>query len=193
MPSPLLVLAVTAVGLLGGGLALTLRARRRHGVALGLLLMMAATTAGYVVVRQWPTPALPAAEPLPPLRSGSGQFQTLPAAELDQALAAARGQVVLIDFYADWCSSCQVWERQVFSRPEAQRALAPLVLIRIDATEFTPAVEALFQRYGLPGLPALVVIDRTGRERPELRFTGESALAEFVDRVHGQLWPLLPK
>lgn len=193
MPSTLIALAVAALGLAGGGLTLTLRARQHRGLALGVLLLLAATTAAYIAYRQWPAPATTPTAPLPSLSLGSGRFQTLPAEQLDAALAAARGQVVLIDFYADWCSACQVWERQVFSQPEAQQALAPLLLIRVDATEFTPAVEALFQRYGLPGLPALVVIDRSGRERPDLRFTGESTLPDFVQRVQGQLWPLLQK
>lgn len=193
MPSPLIVLAAAALGLGAGGLTLTLRARQRRELTLGVLLLLAATTVAYIAHRHWSAPSATSTAPLPSLSLGTGHFQTVPAAQLDQALATARGQVVLIDFYADWCSSCQVWEQQVFSQPEAQRALASLVLIRIDATEFTPAVEALFQRYGLPGLPALVVIDRNGRERSELRFTGELPLPEFIERVHGRLWPLLQK
>src|SRR5699024_11600116 len=56
--------------------------------------------------------------------------------EFEQALKRARseGKWVLVDYYADWCISCHVIEREVFGNAEVQQALADFVLLRPDVT-----------------------------------------------------------
>jgi len=34
------------------------------------------------------------------------------------AAAKAEGQWVLLDYYADWCVSCRIMEKQVFAKPD---------------------------------------------------------------------------
>ena len=45
--------------------------------------------------------------------------------ELDEA--KAQGQWVLVDYYADWCVSCKVMEREVFGNTEVQARLADVI------------------------------------------------------------------
>ena len=51
------------------------------------------------------------------------------------APAAARGQVVMFDYYADWCVSCKEMERFTFSDPAVRAALANVRLLQTDVTD----------------------------------------------------------
>lgn len=95
----------------------------------------------------------------------------------------------MIEFYADWCPSCVTWKQTVFNRRDVQHALEPLVLLQIDATELTPDTQRLLDSYGLPGLPAIVIHDRAGHERPKLRLLGEMKAEEFVAWIEKDLMP----
>ncbi|WP_194792078.1 protein-disulfide reductase DsbD [Pseudomonas sp. UFMG81] len=98
--------------------------------------------------------------------------------ELDAA--KARGQWVLVDYYADWCVSCKVMEKQVFARPDVLASLDGVHLLRLDVTADTPASRDLLQRYQVPGPPSLIWIGPEGDERRARRITGEVDAAAFL-------------
>lgn len=182
----LLLFAAALLGLPGLWLAL----RRPSGAAgvAATALLLAATAAGYTGLRLWLDTRSPAPPPLV-LSAAPGHFQTIRPDQLPEALALARGRPVLLEFYADWCPSCIVWKKDVFSRPDVQAALAPAVLLQVDATEFGPAEQELLGRYGLAGLPALLAFDRQGRERPALRLLGEMSAPDFLRWIETRLLP----
>ncbi|MCL6414927.1 protein-disulfide reductase DsbD [Aestuariirhabdus sp. Z084] len=95
--------------------------------------------------------------------------------ELQQAVARAgeQGQPVFVDFYADWCISCKVTERELFPRPEIHSQLQRFTLIRADVTENLPSQQALLQAFNLFGPPAFLFYDRHGNEIKDLRVQGE--------------------
>ncbi|MGE8061521.1 protein-disulfide reductase DsbD [Pseudomonas sp. NPDC089547] len=97
--------------------------------------------------------------------------------ELDAA--KARGQWVMLDYYADWCVSCKVMEKQVFARSDVQAGLAGVHLLRLDVTADSPASKALLQRYQVPGPPSIIWIGPEGDERRARRITGEVDAAAF--------------
>lgn len=183
MTPALLLLAVALVLALPGGWLL-LR-HRRFQVAAGVTLLTVATAAAYTGARLW----LDAGKPPTVSAAAPGHFRVVTPAELPAALAASRGRPVLLEFYADWCPSCIVWKEQVFSRADIQAALAPVVLLQIDATDMTPEVQALLDQHGLAGLPALLVFGRDGRERPALRLLGEMEAAAFHRWIGERLLP----
>lgn len=98
--------------------------------------------------------------------------------ELDAA--KARGQWVLVDYYADWCVSCKVMEKQVFGRGDVQASLAGVHLLRLDVTADSPASRELLQRYQVPGPPSLIWIGPEGDERRARRITGEIDATGFL-------------
>ena len=113
---------------------------------------------------------------------GAGGFD----AELESA--SARGQVVMFDFYADWCVSCKEMERFTFSDPEVQAALADAVLLQTDVTANDALDQALLARFGLFGPPAILFFGPDGRERRELRVIGYMGAGPFlrvVERATG--------
>jgi len=96
-------------------------------------------------------------------------------AELDAQLAAAAaaGQPLMLDWYADWCISCKVIEREVFESPQIAPRLADYRLIRFDNTDSNREQRALLDRYKLFGPPAVLFFDRTGKELGQVRVVGE--------------------
>jgi len=98
--------------------------------------------------------------------------------ELDAA--KAQGQWVLLDYYADWCVSCKVMEKQVFAKPEVLAALKEVRLLRLDVTADNAASRELLSRYQVPGPPSLLWISPTGEERRDRRITGEVDAQPFL-------------
>ncbi|UZE10218.1 protein-disulfide reductase DsbD [Pseudomonas sp. B21-053] len=116
---------------------------------------------------------------------GHEAFTTLkdPAAlqrELDAA--QAQGQWVLLDYYADWCVSCKVMEKQVFAKPQVLDALKDVRLLRLDVTTDNAASRELLGRYKVPGPPSLLWIGADGSERRSQRITGEVDAETFLQR-----------
>lgn len=85
-------------------------------------------------------------------------------AQLDQALIAARGKTVMIDFYADWCVACIEFERETLTDKAVQRELKDIVLIRLDVTKNSSDDAGLLARFGLYGPPALIFFGPNGQE-----------------------------
>jgi len=104
-------------------------------------------------------------------------------ADLERELAQARsdGQPVLLDFYADWCVSCQEMERYTFSDPSVMAELRRFVRLQADVTANDAEDRALIQgRFGLPGPPAILFFDRAGRELTHFRLVGFKPAEPFA-------------
>lgn len=190
-------LSLALWGLLAGGVALWLGTleltpkthRQKLAQLLGLLLLVYALAAWVGALRG-------ESDPLRPLGlAGNGAsspaatedgWQTLEsAADLDSALARARaaGQPLLLDWYADWCISCKVIEREVLQAPAVRQTLQGWQLIRFDMTASTAEQRALLDRYGLFGPPALQLFAAGGDEWRDLRVIGEIDAAAFAERL----------
>ncbi len=81
--------------------------------------------------------------------------------DLDAALAEARrdGKRVVVDFTADWCPPCIAMKHDVWPDAEVARVVASgyvPVLIDTDRDGVTT------ERYGVRGIPTVLVLDGTG-------------------------------
>ena len=113
-----------------------------------------------------------------------GAFVTIKdPASLDRELAGAKaeGQWVMLDYYADWCVSCKVMEKQVFAKPQVMDALQGVRLLRLDVTADNVASRELLSRYQVPGPPSFVWIGPNGVERRGQRITGEVNAQTFLN------------
>lgn len=99
------------------------------------------------------------------------------------AEAGQLGQWTLVDFYADWCVSCKVIEREVFADPRVQQALADVQLLRPDITANDADDLALMRAYRALGAPTLLLIGPDGQERRAERVIGELSADEFLSRL----------
>jgi thiol:disulfide interchange protein DsbD len=93
-------------------------------------------------------------------------------ADVERALREAGSRPVMLDFYADWCVSCKELERFTFSDPAMRATLAGMVALQADVTAHDAADQALLQRFGIVGPPAILFFGADGRERREQRVVG---------------------
>lgn len=137
-----------------------------------------------------------ASDPAQPLRTlvaapsvaaaATPAFETLEDPTLLQARladAAARGQPALVEFSADWCTSCKTIEREVFGDPRVGRALDGVLLLRADVTRSDAAQRAFMQQHQVMGPPTLMLYDPKGGERREQRLVGEFGPEALLDRL----------
>jgi len=106
-------------------------------------------------------------------------------AELDQRIAQARGQAVMLDFYADWCISCKEMERFTFSDTAVKAKLKPVLLLQADVTANNEADQALLKRYNLFGPPGILFFDTQGKELGDFRVTGYQEAEQFLKTLQG--------
>jgi peroxiredoxin len=97
-------------------------------------------------------------------------------------LSELRGQVVLLNFWASWCSPCRQ-ELPLLSKIHAQYRAAGFVLLGVNVDDNRKEAEAMLKRldlrfptlfdgnknvaklYGVDTMPATLIIDRDGRVR----------------------------
>lgn len=102
----------------------------------------------------------------------------------EQALQAARGKPVMLDFYADWCVACKEMEQDTFRDAAVQRALANTVLLQADVTENSEQDSALLKRFGLFGPPGILFFNANGQEQSSLKVVGYLDPAAFLARLN---------
>lgn len=114
-------------------------------------------------------------------RFGPVKTQTALAARI--AEAGQRGQWTLVDFYADWCVSCDVIEREVFADPRVQQALAGMQLLRPDVSANSADDQVLMRGHQILGPPTMMLIGPDGNERRAERIIGELSADQFLARL----------
>ena len=86
----------------------------------------------------------------------------------DAALAKANteGKPLMIDFGASWCTGCKELEDQTFPDKDVRKEAQRFVALHVDATDDEdPQVKALSTKYGVKGLPTVIMIDNKGKEQ----------------------------
>ncbi|WIX32595.1 protein-disulfide reductase DsbD [Salinicola sp. JS01] len=95
---------------------------------------------------------------------------------------ANSGQMTLVEFTADWCVSCEIIEREVFSDPAVKDALQDVQRLSIDVTDYDAEDQAIMQHFGVVGPPTLMWFGPDGREQRSARIIGELDAEAFLDR-----------
>jgi len=113
-------------------------------------------------------------------------------AALEQARAT--GKPLLVDFFAEWCVACKELDVHTFSDPAVkEQVVENFVPLKVDATDETDEVTRLETKYGVPGLPTVLMM-ACNEPQPQPaecavpqdgpgRITGFVPPAEMIDRM----------
>ena len=99
------------------------------------------------------------------------------------AQAKAGGRPAILDFYADWCVACKELDHKTWSDARVIAESKRFVMIKIDATSLSDEVQAVQDRYGVPGLPAVIFVEPGGARRADLRSDGFIPPGEMLRRM----------
>ena len=114
--------------------------------------------------------------------ASSQQTKTL--AGIKQTIAEAKGKPIMLDFYADWCTSCKVMEATTLKDSQVLEALSHFVVITIDVTENTSQNKEIMAYFQIIAPPTYVFFDADGKRLPALTLVGENNPQEFLDALH---------
>jgi thiol:disulfide interchange protein DsbD len=173
-----LAIPMTSFGLVSGGLVLL-------GLALGAVhltfgeggalaqvrkgLGIALTVAGAFLLVSW-------------LELPRGHLQWESSETVARERGRAESRPVLIDFTAEWCGACNELSRHTFADPRVMAEASRFVAVKVDATqEDDPSVDRVKDKYGVVGLPTVIVLGSDGSER--LRFTEFVPPARFLEAI----------
>ncbi|MBC8493559.1 MAG: protein-disulfide reductase DsbD [Candidatus Thioglobus sp.] len=114
------------------------------------------------------------------------QFEKIKSIEdLDKALTRGQknNQVVMLDFYADWCISCKELERFVFSNAEVVNAMKNTIALQADVTDNDAIDKALMAKFNIIGPPGILFF-KDGVEHRSQRIVGEINAQGYLDHLN---------
>lgn len=104
-------------------------------------------------------------------------------------MAQRQHKPVMLDFYADWCTSCVELKHSTFTDPSVHKALSDAVILQADVTQHTGADKALLKQFNLIGPPAILFFSPARKELTHYRIIGYVDAKEFLKTV-GKAFPL---
>jgi thiol:disulfide interchange protein DsbD len=100
------------------------------------------------------------------------------------AQVKAEKRPLLVDFTAEWCGACKEMAKETFADPRVMAKAGHFVAVKIDATnDEDPAVNAVMAKYGVKGLPTVLLLDSSLQERK--RFTEKVGPERFLTEIEG--------
>lgn len=96
------------------------------------------------------------------------------------AIAKIEHKPTILEFYADWCTTCRKIELSVFTDPTVQKKLAKYQLLRVDITDMSDQQNELMQSLKVYGPPAILFFDAAGDEITGKRLVGNVSVQDIL-------------
>jgi len=104
--------------------------------------------------------------------------------QADLEAELAKGQPVMLDFYADWCVSCKEMEAFTFTDQGVHSALKGVTLLKADVTANDDIDKALMKNFGIIGPPAILFFNTEGLEQKAQRVVGFKKPELFINNIN---------
>jgi len=164
---PVLALVLLLGGLLLGAVHLSFDQGRLAGIRKGVGIFAAVLGAFFSVA--W-------------LEAPRGQLRWEHSEIVARQRALTEAKPLLIDFTAEWCGACKELARHTFANPDVMKEASRFVAVKVDATsDEDTAVDQIKGKYGVVGLPTVIVLGSDGRERA--RFTEFVPPEQFLNKL----------
>ncbi|HIF46878.1 protein-disulfide reductase DsbD [Candidatus Thioglobus sp.] len=114
------------------------------------------------------------------------QFEKIKSIEdLDRVLVRSQknNQIVMLDFYADWCISCKELERFVFSNTVVVDAMRNVIALQADVTDNDAVDKALMAKFNIIGPPGILFF-KDGVEHRRQRIVGEINAQGYLEHLN---------
>lgn len=98
-------------------------------------------------------------------------------------LAKINNQIILVDFYASWCSACKEMDFRTFSNDEVIKHLSNFRLIRIDSSKKSVDIQKLQSIYGVFALPSMIFVYPDGRVIDGSQLYGFTTPHKFIEKI----------
>lgn len=104
--------------------------------------------------------------------------------DLDRVLAQSKvdGEIVMLDFYADWCISCKELENFVFGNPDVVRAMKNVIALKADVTKNDTEDKLLMKRFNIIGPPGILFF-KNGIEIKSQRIVGDIGADGYLEKL----------
>ncbi|SFP93069.1 protein-disulfide reductase DsbD [Tranquillimonas alkanivorans] len=100
-----------------------------------------------------------------------------------EAVLGGSDAPTMIYFTADWCVTCRVIERRVWSDRGVQEALSGMTVIAADLSDFDAGSQNLLDQLNSVGPPTMIFLDARGREAAGTRLVGEPGPEDVIASV----------
>ncbi len=87
--------------------------------------------------------------------------------------------IVMLDFYADWCTTCIEMEKLTFADNSVQAKLSNLTVLQIDVTDNSLEDQQMMKKFQLFGPPAILFFDKNDQEIKNARVIGYMSAEQF--------------
>ncbi|EDZ62009.1 Thiol:disulfide interchange protein dsbD precursor [Sulfurimonas gotlandica GD1] len=105
-------------------------------------------------------------------------------AELDELLSKHKGKKIMLDFYADWCTSCKELEEVTFANESVKNKMDEFILIQADVTDNKKEQKDLSKKYGVFGPPAILFFDKDSKVIKSKTIIGFIEPDEFLTHLN---------
>ena len=119
-----------------------------------------------------------------PVEKREKSFQVIHSSEeLDAILEANNDKTIMLDFSAEWCSSCKEMEHITFADEKVRAKMQTFVLVQADVTANSEKEKALTKRFGLYGPPGILFF-KEGKEIKNARIIGYQPPEKFLAHLN---------
>jgi len=117
--------------------------------------------------------------------TNSLQFKKITSVEeLDTILKNSKGKKVLVDFYADWCTSCKELEHITFADENVARKMSEFILVQADVTANGEKEKELSKKFGVFGPPVILFFNEKSEFLKASTIVGYKGPEDFLSQLN---------